>query len=142
MIVDANILLNAVDLDSPHHQRASDWLQSTINSPRRIGLPWQTIGAFLRTATHPRLSQAPLTAPAAWDFVEGWLGRDNVWIPPATSSTATILGRLLRETHVTSNLVPDAQLAALAIEHGVPVVSNDSDFARFPDCTWVNPLSE
>lgn len=140
MIVDANILLYAIDQDSPFHDGAARWLESAVNSPRRIGLPWQTIGAFLRIATHPRLNESPLSGPAAWEFVSEWLAAPNVWVPPATRNTALILGHLISETHVSSNLIQDAQLAALAIEHAVPVVSNDSDFARFRDCIWVNPL--
>lgn len=141
MIVDANILLYAIDLSSPFHQRAARWLEDAVNSPRRVGLPWQTIGAFLRISTHPRLNASPLSIEQAWSFVEDWLAQETVWIPPATQHTALVLRQLLSETHVAANLVPDAQLAALAIEHGVPVVSNDSDFARFTGCVWINPLT-
>ena len=140
MIVDANILLYAVDQTSPLHTRSSEWLEDTLNSPRRIGLPWQTLGAFLRIATHPRASRTPLSPGAAWEFVSDWLALDNVWIPAASKDTAAILGQLIARSQITANLVADALLAALAIEYGVPVASNDSDFARFPDCTWINPL--
>lgn len=141
MIVDANILLYAIDQRSPFHSRAAQWLEDAVNSHARVGLPWQTLGAFLRISTHPRLNESPMSAQQAWAFVEDWLAQDTVWIPPATQHTARILGRLLTETQVAANLIPDAQLAALAIEHGVAVVSHDSDFARFPGCTWVNPLA-
>lgn len=142
MIVDANILLYAIDLESPFHGRAAQWLEEAVNSPRRVGLPWQTIGAFLRISTHPRLNESPLSVEQAWSFVDDWLAQETVWIPAATQHTASILGELLTATQVAANLIPDAQLAALAIEHGVPVVSNDSDFARFPGCAWINPLAE
>ncbi len=142
MIVDANILLYAIDAHSPFHRHAAQWLEEAVNSHARVGLPWQTLGAFLRISTHPRLNQSPLTVQQAWAFIEEWLARDTVWIPPATQHTARILSRLLAQTQVAANLIPDAQLAALAIEHGVAVVSSDSDFARFPGCSWVNPLTE
>ncbi len=141
MIVDANILLYAVDLDSPFHHRAAHWLEEVIGGPRRVGLPWQTIGAFLRIATHPRLNESPLRVQEAWSLVDEWLMQETVWIPPATRHTARIMSQLLAETPVAANLIPDAQLAALAIENGVAVVSNDSDFARFRGCTWINPLA-
>ncbi len=141
MIVDANILLYAIDTASPFHHRAAQWLEDAINSPRRVGLPWQTIGAFLRISTHPRLNESPLSVEQAWAFVDDWLSQETVWIPPATQRTAQILGDLLMGSRAAANLIPDAQLAALAIEHGVPVVSNDSDFARFEGCVWINPLT-
>lgn len=140
MIVDANLLLYAVDNTSPHHRAATAWLEGVMTGPLRIGLPWQTIGAFLRIVTHPRVTANPLDGAAAWEYVQDWLGQPRVWIPPAGEATAIILGELVTEG-VTGNLIPDAQLAALAIEHGVPVASNDSDFARFPACRWFNPLA-
>ncbi len=140
MIVDANLLLYAVDNTSPHHRAASVWLEASMTGPQRLGLPWQTIGAFLRIVTHPRVTANPLDGATAWAFVQDWLDQPQVWIPPAGERTAEILGDILARG-VTGNLIPDAQLAALAIEHGVPVVSNDSDFARFPGCRWLNPLA-
>ena len=83
----------------------------------------------------------PLSSDNAWTAVERWLGAPNCWIPEATERTARILGKLINELDIRGNLVRDAQLAALAIEHGVPVVSVDSDFARFGEINWINPLA-
>lgn len=140
MIVDANLLIYAVDTRSPHHATAAAWLTAALNGNRRVGLPWQTIGAFLRIITHPRVTTSPLTATLAQGHVDDWLAADPVWVPPATERTAAVYADLARTHHVTGNLVPDAQLAALALEFGVEVASADSDFARFPDVRWVNPL--
>ncbi len=140
MLVDANLLLYAVDSDSPQHLAASDWLESALSGPARTALPWQTIGAFLRISTHPRVYENPLNAAQAWQFVADWLAVPTVWIPPISNQTALILGDLLTTSHATGNLIPDAQLAAIAIEHGLSVYSADADFARFPSCRWVNPL--
>jgi toxin-antitoxin system PIN domain toxin len=104
-------------------------------------MPWQTIGAFLRIATHPRVFSRPLSSKEAWSHVDRWLTAPTCWIPEATERTARILGELINKLDVRGNVVADAQLAALAIEHGVPVVSVDSDFARFSDIRWVNPLA-
>jgi toxin-antitoxin system PIN domain toxin len=140
-LVDANLLLHAVDATSPHHRRAHAWWEGVLNGPSRVGLPWQTIGAFVRIVTHPRVTRRPLSSEEAWGYVAEWLGVHVVWIPPATERTAEVLGAVLQRTGATGNLVPDAQLAALAVEHGLAVASADTDFARFPEVRWINPLA-
>lgn len=140
MLVDANLLLYAVDATSPSHDRASAWLERTLNGDRRVGLPWQSIGAFLRIATHPRVTRNPLSTGDAWGYVQSWLDADPTWVPPATARTAAVLARLMRAAPITGNLVTDAQLAALAIEHGLVVLTADTDFARFAEVRWTNPL--
>lgn len=140
MLLDANLLLYAADESSPHHERAAAWLTEVLNGDRRVAIPWQSIGAFLRISTHPRITSEPLSGPEAWLFVSNWLSADPAWIPPATERTAAVLERLIQAHGVTGNLITDAQLAALALEHGLAVYSADSDFARFPEVEWVNPL--
>ncbi len=141
MLLDANLLLYAVDARSPQNRAASAWLETVLNGDRRVGIPWQTVGAFLRISTHPRVTTEPLSALDAWAYVESWLAADPVWVPPATGATASVLRRLVATYHVTGNLVPDAQLAALAIEHGLVLCSADGDFARFDELRWENPLA-
>lgn len=141
MLLDANLLLYAVDATSPQNAAAAAWLEEVLQGQRRVGLPWQTIGAFVRIATHPRVATTPLAGADAWGFVHRWLQADPVWVPPATERTAAVLGRLVERTPATGNLVPDAQLAALALEHGLVVMTADTDFARFPEVRWSNPLS-
>jgi uncharacterized protein len=142
MLLDANILLYAVDTRSGHHTVAASWLESALNGQRRLGIPWQTIGAFLRISTHPRVTEKPLTPAAAGKYVETWLGCYPVWVPPATERTYAVYEELAHRHRVTGNLVPDAMLAALARENGVPVVSADGDFARFAEIRWINPLAQ
>lgn len=141
MLIDANLLIYAVDEQSPFHRPASQWLTSALNGNRRVGIPWQSIGAFLRIMTHPRITANPLTGTDAWAHVEGWLSADPTWIPPATEATARIFGSLTVRSSITANLVPDAQLAALAINHGQVIYSTDTDFGRFPNVRWTNPLA-
>ncbi|HWG74736.1 MAG TPA: TA system VapC family ribonuclease toxin [Acidimicrobiales bacterium] len=141
MLLDANLLLYAVDARSPQNAAASQWLQGVLHGDRRVGLPWQTIGAFLRISTHPRVSENPLSARDAWAYVESWMTAGPVWIPPATERTAAVLAGLVSRHGVTANLVTDAQLAALAIEHGLVLCSADTDFARFDHLRWTNPLA-
>jgi len=140
MLLDANILLYAIDDTSPHHELAASWLTEALNGTQRVALPWQTIGAFVRISTHPRISERPLSGSAAWGIVESWLSRDLVWIPPTSERTAHIFGDLVATSGATGNLVTDAQLAALAIEHGLPVVSADTDFDRFAGVRRINPV--
>lgn len=141
MLLDANLLLYAVDADSKHNPVAAAWLEETLNGANRIGLPWQTVGAFLRIVTHPRVTANPLTAAQAWGYVSQWLALPVVWIPPATESTARVYAEICTQIEVTGNLVPDAQLAALAMEYGVRLASADSDFQRFSGLRWFNPLT-
>jgi toxin-antitoxin system PIN domain toxin len=141
MLVDANLLLYAVDRSSREHEAARTWLEDVLNGPRRVGLPWQSLGAFLRISTHPRAAKKPLRSTQAWAYVEEWLACEAVWTPVPTERHAEILGDLIRRYDVSGNLVTDAQFAALALEHGVGVYSNDTDFARFTELQWIDPLA-
>lgn len=139
MIVDANVLLYAVDAQSPFHVEASEWLQRALNGGTRIGLPWVSLIAFQRIATHPRASAHPLRADEAWSFVVDWLEAEQSWMPQPGPRHADILGELLTVDDLRGNLVTDAHLAALAIEHGVGVCTFDGDFARFRGLHWERP---
>lgn len=141
MLVDANILLYAVDEESPFHSTARAWLQTALNGPLRVGIPWVSLLAFARIATNPRALRAPLTGGEAWEFIEEWLDAPAVWVPAPGRGHRAILGRLLRHLDLRANLVSDAALAALCIEHGLRIVSADSDFARFTEITWLNPVA-
>ncbi len=142
MLIDANLLLFAVHQQSPHHERARDWLAEQMNGEQRIGIPWQSIGAFVRIATQPAVFKRPLDPAEAWQEVENWLANDLVWTPGPTPRHAKVLGDLIRRYQPRGNLVTDVQLAALAIEHGIEVCSADTDFARFTEIAWRNPLAD
>jgi toxin-antitoxin system PIN domain toxin len=140
MLVDANLLLYAVDRKSPFHQAALEWLTEQLNGPRRVGLPWQALVAFIRISTHPRASAAPLDPQAALGYVEDWLAPDVAWIPAPGEQHAVVLAGLVDRYQLRGNLVSDAHMAALAIEHGLTLFSADTDFARFRELSWTNPL--
>ena len=139
MIVDANVLLYAVDDRSHFHTTARTWLEGAMNGVERVGLPWASLLAFQRIITHPRVTANPLTPTDAWGFVIDWLDADQAWVPTSGPRHRDILGRLLADGDVRGNLVTDAHLAALAIEYGTGICSFDSDFARFTDVHWINP---
>jgi toxin-antitoxin system PIN domain toxin len=140
MLVDANILLYAVDERSRGHSAARTWLEDSLNGSRRVGLPWPSLLAFVRIVTHPRALEAPLTPSDAWAYVADWLDAPAAWVPEPGRGYRDILGRLVCDLDLRGNLVSDAALAALALEHGLAVVSADPDFARFPGLTWLNPV--
>ncbi len=142
MLIDANLLVFAVREESPFHVKARNWLTDQLNGERRVGIPWQSLAAFLRIATNPRIYERPLEPIAAWTYVEGWLADDLVWTPAPTPRHAQVLGDLIKHHQPRGNLVTDAQLAALAIEHGLEVCSADTDFARFTEIRWNNPLAD
>ncbi len=140
MLLDANLLLYAVHRESKHHERALSWLTEQLNSSHRVGLPWQSLGGFLRIATNRRALPDPLSPAVAWQQVADWLAAPAAWVPAPGPGYAELLGELIASHEIAGNLVPDAMLAALALEHGLAVCSADTDFARFTEITWVNPL--
>jgi uncharacterized protein len=142
MLIDANLLLFAINEQSPFQAKAHDWLADQLNGERRVGMPWQSLAAFLRIATNPRIFERPLDPIQAWTYVEGWLADDMVWTPAPSHGHAAIFGDLVKRHRLQGDLIPDAQLAALAIEHGVELCSADTDFARFTEVRWRNPLAE
>lgn len=141
MLVDANVLLYAVDSSSPFHERARTWLDAALNGAKRVGIPWQSYWAFLRIATSPRVFADPLSPERAWAYVFDWMEAPSSWLPAPGRGHATILRELLVGLDLRAGLVSDAVLAALCLEHGLSIVSADSDFARFPQLTWINPVA-
>ena len=141
ILVDANLLVYAVNAAAPQHVAARTWLDGRMNDATRVALPWASLLAFLRLVTNPRVFPVPLRMSDAWKQVDDWLGSGPAWVPAPTERHAAILGRLLAAPGVHANLVPDAHLAALAIEHGLELNSTDGDFARFAGLQWRNPLA-
>lgn len=141
ILVDANLLLYAHVTDYVQHVAARDWLDKQLSGSTKVGLPWPSLLAFLRIVTNPRIYKQPATMDAAWRQVDAWVLQDLAWIPQPGNRHAEILGSLLGSSGATANLVQDAHLAALAIEHGLTLCSADSDFARFPGLRWLNPLA-
>ncbi|HZC26557.1 MAG TPA: TA system VapC family ribonuclease toxin [Actinopolymorphaceae bacterium] len=122
----------SLDGGSPFHRPASEWLENALDGVTRVGFPWASLTAFCRLSTHPRASTDPMSPTEAWEFVDDWLDADPAFVPVPTTWHPDVLRRLLVDHDLRGNLVPDAHLAALAIEHGVGICSADSDFARFP----------
>ena len=140
ILVDANILIYAIDQDSPHHERARRWLEETLSGDTWVGLPWIVILAFIRVTTRSGIVRNPLLPEQALAFVDSWLRQPHVMAVGPGEHHWRILSNLLRANGTAGNLTSDAHVAALALEHGGAVVSADSDFRRFSGVTVVNPL--
>ena len=137
ILIDVNLLLYVGNKSAAEHERATAWFENRMNGGERVGLPWHSLFGFLRTATG--VVRPPLPMTEALAFIEEWLEWDTVWVPEPTVEHMKIVGNLLREIP-RSALVPDAHLAALAIEHGLTLCSNDRDFRLFPELRLHNPL--
>ena len=138
ILLDANILVYSHVQSFAQHKTAREWLDQQLSGSTRVGLPWVSLLAFLRLVTNSRVFERPEPMAAAWRQVRGWLACETV---QPTERHADLLDEFLALPGVQANLVPDAHLAALALEHGLTLYSTDGDFARFPALRWINPLS-
>ncbi|MBO0767403.1 MAG: type II toxin-antitoxin system VapC family toxin [Solirubrobacterales bacterium] len=140
-LLDANILLYAVDESSPRFRSAHPWVESVIGGQETVALPWVVLLAFLRLTTKAQVMTSPLTPTEALEIIDTWLARPNTVVVHPTDRHASVLRELLAPLGSAGNLVTDAHLAALAIEHGAELNSCDADFSRFAGLRWRDPLS-
>lgn len=138
---DANVLLYALDEDSPRHAQARAWLERALSSNETLGLAWLVLLAVIRLSTRAVVFREPLTITEALAVVEGWLAQPNVTILHPTVRHPAVLRELLEPLGTAGNLTNDAHLAALAVEHGAELCSSDADFRRFPGVRWSDPLA-
>lgn len=138
-IVDANVLLNAVNSAAPDHEAARSWLDRSLSGGSQVGLAWLPLVAFVRLSTRPGLFTRPLTPAEALDVVDLWTSAAAATLVHPGPRHARILRDLLGSTGTAGNLTNDAHLAALALEHRGTVVSFDADFDRFPGVRWHRP---
>lgn len=140
-LVDVNLLLYAYNSSSEHHQRARQWIEHVFSSPEPVGLTWIAILAFLRIATNSRAFERPLSERDAVAIVDQWLRVSAVRIFEPGPRYWSILTSLILDGQVRGPLMTDACLAAIAIEHGLVLCTNDRDFSRFDGLRVFNPLS-
>jgi toxin-antitoxin system PIN domain toxin len=141
ILVDANLLLYAYDADSRQHEAARQWLEAALSGRDMVRFTWTTIWAFIRIATNARVFAQPLSSAEAHAAVAAWLDQPNAGVLDPAERHLVILGLLLEEGQATGNLVMDAALAAIALEHGATLMTTDRDFARFPGLEWRNPIA-
>lgn len=140
IVVDANLLIYSYDSDSSHHKKSRSWVERIFSGVEPVGLPWQTVCAFLRVITNRKLPGSRLTVEQAAETVEEWLAQPNVRILAPGDEHWSVLKRMMVEGQASGPLVSDAELVALTVEYGGVLYTADRDFARFPGLRWKNPL--
>lgn len=140
IVPDANLLIYAYDTEAVQHRAARIWLGTVLSGVEMVGLPWQTISAFLRICTNSRLSGDRFPTEKAIGIVQQWVGLKQVCLLSPSERHWPIFQRMLIEGQIRGPSTTDAQLAALTIEYGGVLHTTDRGFARFPGLRWVNPL--
>ena len=141
ILVDANLLLYAEDSLSHFHEPACQWWDQQLSGSGTVCLCWQVINAFIRISTHPKLFRTPLSLEEANATVNGWMQQPCLRLIHATDEHWFYLQKMLISSQARGNLVSDAHLAALAMEHGCVLCSTDKDFALFEGLSWENPVA-
>jgi len=141
IVLDVNLLLYAYDTKSPEHKKARVWIEQVFSGDEIIGLPWQTITAFIRIMTYPGLVGERFTIKNVLAIVDQWIEMPHLRILAESKEHWAQLRSMLLKGDVRGKLTMDASLAALTIASGGVLYTNDRDFARFPGLRWVNPLS-
>lgn len=140
ILVDANILLYAEDQLSSQHEAARLWWDTRLSGSSPVCLCWTVLSAFIRIASNARVFENPLSVALAVKRVQSWMDQPCTRLIEPTDRHWLVFQQMLTEGQALGNLVTDAHLAALAIEHGCELMSTDADFARFPRVKWINPL--
>lgn len=140
ILPDVNVLVLAHRLDHGDHEPARAWLEAEINSDRPVALADVAVAGFLRIVTSPRIFRDPSRLDTAIAFVDALVAQPTCVPVAAGSRHWSILRRLLRDGDARGNLVPDAHLAAIAVENGATVATRDRGFARFAEVRWLDPL--
>jgi toxin-antitoxin system PIN domain toxin len=140
ILIDANLLIYAIDTDSAHHARVRRWLEDMLSSDTEVGLAWIVVLAFTRITTRAGIMRRPLAPDQAIAYIDTWLAQPYVALIAPGDAHWPVLRNLLLSGGTAGNLTSDAHLAALAIEHGCKIASADNDFRRFPGITLVNPV--
>ena len=140
-LIDANVLIYAVNSDAPHHERAKRWFESTLSGTETVGIAWSVLLAFIRVTTRHGILDRPLSVKDALEYVDSWLDHPSVRLVAPADSHWAIMRNLIATSGTAGNLTSDTHLAALAIEGGWTLVSTDNDFRRFSGLAVFNPAA-
>lgn len=141
IVPDVNLLLYAYDAASLFHAKANAWWRECLSGTEIVGLPCVVMFGFVRIATNPRAFQHPMTPREAAGHVRSWLAQPNVQLLDSGPRHVEPVLKLLESLGAAGNLVTDAQIAVVALEHGAVLHTSDSDFIRFPGLRWFNPIA-
>lgn len=142
LLFDVNVLIYAVEQRSPDHAKYREWLSQVLQHQEPFGVSELVLSGFLRICTNPRIFNTPWDVPRALDFVSRIRGAPNCVVVRPGPRHWELFVELCRRVGARGNLVPDAYLAALAIESGSEWVTTDRDYARFPELRWRHPLDD
>ena len=140
IILDANLLLYAYSTAAPEHRRARAWVEHVFLGDALVGLPWQSISAFIRILSNASLPGERFTVKELAEIVEGWIDRPSVRLLTPGERHWVLFQEMLLKGQARGRMTTDAELAALTIEYGGVLYTTDRDFARFPGLRWHNPL--
>lgn len=141
IVIDANLLIYSYNSGSLRHEKAREWLEQVLSGSEAVGLPWQSISAFVRIMTDPRLPGERFTVLEAAEVVNRWLNQSVVRVLTPGEEHWPLFRQMVVEGEARGPLVTDAQIAALSVEYGGVLYTTDRDFARFPGLRWKNPLA-
>jgi toxin-antitoxin system PIN domain toxin len=141
VVIDANLLLYAYDSASTHHDKARAWLESVFSDLEPVGLPWQSVSAFIRILTNSKLPGERFSIGDAARIIDQWAQLPQVRLLAPGEEHWPLFRRMLVDGQASGPLATDAELAALTMEFGGILCTTDRDFARFPGLRWVNPLT-
>jgi uncharacterized protein len=140
IVPDLNLLVYAYNSDAAAHRQARPWWETCLSETRPVGLSWVVILGYLRLMTSRKVLEDPFSTREVAGHIRSWLERPHVEILQPGPRHLGLLEGLMRDSQAAGNLVTDLHLAALAIENGAELHSNDADFSRFPGLRWTNPL--
>jgi toxin-antitoxin system PIN domain toxin len=139
ILFDVNVLVHAFREDAPRHAAVRAWLEEEVYSDSAFALSDIVASGFLRVVTHPRIFAPPTPLPKALEFAEALRSQPNCIVTAPGDRHWSIFVRLCRESDARGNLIPDAYLAAHAVESGSELITTDRDFSRFPGLRWRPP---
>ena len=140
IVLDANLLLYAYDSRSEKHGQARKWVEQVFSEGAVVGLPWQTVAAFIRISTNPRIPGQRFTLEEVVQVVDQWLEQPNVRLLAPGDQHWSVFKKLLIAGQAWGPLVTDAQLVAMTMEFGGVLHTTDRDFGRFAGLRWTNPI--
>jgi toxin-antitoxin system PIN domain toxin len=142
ILPDANLLLYAYDASSPFHRVCSNWWSKTLDGRELVGVCVPVLFAFVRISTSPRAFTRPLTIDEAAENVTKWLEQPSVQLLELQPADIHRALALLHQAGTGGNLTTDAQVAALALRLAAVVHTADTDYERFPNLNWYNPIRD